>query len=203
MSSWSRIRASDCWSIVPPVSLAISSIATTTSGVASPSEIEPRNVPRIWLSVLADASHHRSRVLNELPVVACPACGKKNRLPEAKDGTTPRCGSCKEGLLDQPVELSDRTFDWLAAAPKAVVDFWAPWCGPCVQFSPLFQESARSNSGVVHAKVNVDDNPSTARRFHVSGIPTMVMLRSGVEVDRIVGAVNGGTLQSALRKLAE
>lgn len=155
------------------------------------------------MSVLADASHHRFPVPIELPVVPCSACGKKNRLPEPKDGTSPRCGACKGELLKQPVDLSDATFGWLAGAPSAVVDFWAPWCGPCVQFSPLFQESARSTSGVVHAKVNVDDNPTTARRFKVSGIPTMVLLRSGVEVDRIVGAVNGGTLQSALRKLAE
>jgi len=154
------------------------------------------------MSVLAGASHPRLRVPQELPIATCHSCSTKNRLPEAREGASPRCGECKGELLSKPLVLSDRTFDWLSGVPAAVVDFWAPWCGPCVQFAPLFEASARNTSAVVHAKINVDENPATAGRFHVTGIPTMVLLRSGVEIDRIVGAVSAGALQTALRKLA-
>ena len=138
----------------------------------------------------------------DLPVAACPACGRKNRLPAISRGSSARCGSCKEDLLAAPIDLSDTSFGWLNSVPAAVVDFWAPWCGPCVQFAPVFKQSAHASS-VIHAKVNVDENPSTARRFQVSGIPTMVLLRNGTEVDRIVGAVSAGALKSALASLAE
>ncbi len=69
-----------------------------------------------------------------------------------------------------------------------VIDFWAPWCGPCRQMEPAFEELATANEAVKWVKVNVDDNPATAARFQVLGIPAFVVIEKGQEVKRIMGA---------------
>ena len=79
-----------------------------------------------------------------------------------------------------------------------VVDFWAPWCGPCRTIAPVIEDLARSRSDVLFAKLNVDDNPLTASRFNVSGIPTLVFFRGGLEAGRVVGAVGRPQIESAI-----
>lgn len=135
-------------------------------------------------------------------IVTCSGCGKRNRVG-ALGGKKAVCGNCRKGIeFHAPLELDDASFAWLESVPAAVVDFWAPWCGPCRQFAPLFERSASENRRVIHAKLNVDQNPHTAGAFRVSSIPTLVLLRQGKEVDRIVGAVPASTLQQALASLA-
>jgi thioredoxin 2 len=124
--------------------------------------------------------------------VACPHCGAKNRVPTPRLGDDPVCGRCSRTLLDgHPVELTDANFDQVVAASElpVVVDFWAPWCGPCRQMAPQFEQAAGSLKGkALLVKVNSDDNPRTAGRFGIRSIPTLLKLRSGAEVARVAGA---------------
>ena len=130
--------------------------------------------------------------------VACPHCHATNRVPSQRLGDDPVCGRCGKALLDgRPVELSDADFDRLVAASglPVVVDFWAPWCGPCQQMAPQFEQAARTLKGrALLVKVNSDDNPHTAARFGIRSIPTLVKLQQGNEVARVAGARSAGQI---------
>ena len=122
-------------------------------------------------------------------VLTCPSCGKQNRIRPSARGV-PHCGSCST-TLPWVVNATDETFELEADASVAVlVDLWAPWCAPCRYVSPILEELAKDYVGRIKVvKVNVDDNPALAQRFQAYSIPTMVVLRGGHVLDRIVGAV--------------
>jgi len=90
----------------------------------------------------------------------------------------------------KPIELSDANFhEVVGNHPLVVVDFWAPWCGPCRMVSPVLEELASEMSGrATFGKLNVDDNPETSQRFGIQGIPTIMVFKDGQPVDGIVGA---------------
>ena len=132
--------------------------------------------------------------MSEVMMIRCPACGATNRVPRDKlaRGLAPICGRCKAVLpVDaKPMTVTDATFaaDVERAPVPVLVDAWAPWCGPCRMVAPVLDELAGEMAGRVRiAKLNVDDNPQTAARFNIRSIPTLLLMKDGREVDRIVG----------------
>src|SRR3954451_21754066 len=127
-------------------------------------------------------------------LIRCPSCGATNRVPVEKveQGLQPVCGRCKTPLPvpGKPVTVTDATFAAeVERSPLPVLlDLWAAWCGPCRMIAPVIDELASQMAGRVRfAKLNVDENPATAARFNVSSIPTLLVLKAGREVDRLVG----------------
>ena len=127
-------------------------------------------------------------------LLRCPNCGALNRVPAEKieQGLMPVCGQCKTALplSSAPAVVTDATFatEVERSALPVVVDLWAPWCGPCRMIAPILEQLAAEMSGRLRvAKLNVDENPMTAGRFNVQGIPTLLIMSGGREVDRIVG----------------
>jgi thioredoxin 2 len=122
-------------------------------------------------------------------IVTCPHCGTRNRLRPQAEGV-PRCSVCHH-LLPWIVDADKDSFDTeITASVPVLVDFWAPWCGPCRMVSPAVEAVAREHAGELKAvKLDIDQAPAIAARFGVQGIPLLVLLRDGQEVDRLVGAV--------------
>ena len=102
----------------------------------------------------------------------------------------------------KPVELNDRTFTGeVAKHDLMVVDFWAPWCGPCQYVSPIVEELARDYAGkVAFGKLNVDDNPMVSTQFRVMSIPTIMFFKKGRLVDMQIGAVPKQFLDQKIKK---
>ena len=132
-------------------------------------------------------------------VVACPSCGRKNRVPPFAAGT-PRCATC-HAALPWLIEATEATFKQAAATPLTVlVDLWAPWCGPCRMVGPALERAARELAGRLKViKVNADEAPGIATRFDVRAIPALLVLRDGRLVARHVGALPADELLSWVR----
>jgi len=125
-------------------------------------------------------------------LVTCPSCGARNRIPQIEAGRKPICGKCKAALPASggPVEVTDATFGTEVERSSAPVllDLWADWCGPCHMLAPTIDQLSSEMAGRVKvAKLNIDENPATANRFGVRSIPTLLVLKGGKEVDRLVG----------------
>lgn len=132
----------------------------------------------------------------------CASCGKTNRLPVARLRDNPICGACKQRVFpDRPVTVTQQTFEReVTRAPlPVVVDLWAPWCGPCRSIAPVLESMASRHAGRLKVvKVNVDENQQLAQRFGAMSIPTMLVMRQGREVDRVVGALPPAALEQRL-----
>ncbi len=126
--------------------------------------------------------------------IVCAHCGAVNRLPATKTHDTPVCGACKQNLLpDHPVELTDANFNKFITRTELpiLVDFWAPWCGPCRMMAPNFAEAAKQlATQVIFAKLNTEQHQRTAAQFNISGIPTLILFVRGKEHTRQSGLLN-------------
>ncbi len=130
-------------------------------------------------------------------ITPCPSCGKKNRVPAAADGT-PRCGNCHKPL-PWIVDAGDATFAEIVerAGLPVLVDFWAPWCGPCRMVSPALEQIAGDLAGRIKlVKVNVDTAPALQQRFAVRSIPTLMVFRNGQVAASQIGAAPAGQLRA-------
>ena len=137
-------------------------------------------------------------MVDEVFLTTCPACGTMNRIPAAKVAAQGRCGRCHATLpartffSDTPVGIGEAHFDLVTRfSPLPVLaDFWASWCQPCQIQDPILEQIATELRGrLLVIKVNADAAPMLSDRFAIRSIPSLLVLRSGIEVDRIVGVL--------------
>ena len=129
--------------------------------------------------------------------LACPKCGTRNRVDEARLSEGPVCGSCHAALAPPaPVDVAGEQLARYVTGTEqpVVVDFWADWCGPCKMMAPAFAEAARQRPGVRFVKVDTDAAPDVSARHAIRGIPTVMLFRGGREAARMSGAVSTGQL---------
>lgn len=151
----------------------------------------------------------KRKTMMKTMLATCGRCGTKNRIPEKKQHDGPRCGRCGEviGMAAQavPVELGDQDLqDFLAASRLPVmVDFYSPECGPCRSLMPLLNDlTRRFFEKVAVAKVDTRLNPSTASRYGIRGVPTLLFFHRGTLVDQLVGVPPEAQLVGKLHNLA-
>ena len=124
--------------------------------------------------------------------ISCPHCHKPNRFPIDRIAQDPLCGACKKSLLSAPIELNQGNFAEATGQTHlpVLVDFWAPWCGPCTQFAPTFTAAAQRHANqVVFAKVNTEAEQLLGSQFQIRSIPTLAVFKGGKELDRLSGAL--------------
>jgi thioredoxin 2 len=124
--------------------------------------------------------------------LTCTACGRTNRIPAARLDAGPKCGACGAALADGHVHTLDAATHDKAVAGDGLpilIDYWAPWCGPCRMMAPEFEKAARMVAPAVRlAKLNTEDHPEVAARAGIRGIPALILYRGGREVGRLTGA---------------
>ena len=123
----------------------------------------------------------------------CSHCATSNRVPNGKLWDSPKCGKCKQDLFSfRPVTVNENNFDKYVYDTDlpVIVDFWASWCAPCVQFSPVFEQAATGwEPRVRFVKVDADSTPSLSQKLGIRSIPTLLLFHKGKEIERRSGAM--------------
>lgn len=136
--------------------------------------------------------------MSEFTHIVCPHCNGTNRIPAGTVPDEAKCGRCKKSILDtKPIALSTENFDQHLQKNDIalLVDFWAPWCGPCKMMGPNFEKAANSFKGRVRfGKINTEEQQSLGAHFGIRSIPTLILFKNGKEVERISGALDSGQL---------
>jgi len=130
--------------------------------------------------------------------VVCPSCGKVNKIPKKESYAKANCGHCKESMLNRKpldVDKEDLLHILVNSDIPIVVDFWAPWCGPCVQMAPAYEEASKIMSlQVQFLKVNTEEQQALGSMYGIESIPTMIIFKGTKEVERISGGMSAGRL---------
>ena len=138
--------------------------------------------------------------------LTCLTCGQANRVPADRLDAGPKCGTCGAALADGKVaELDAAAHDKATRgdAMPLLVDYWAPWCGPCRMMAPEFARAAQALKGRARlAKLNTQDHPAIAQRANIRGIPALVLYRKGREVARLAGARPAAEIEAFVRQAA-